>query len=95
MELFADGKSLGKDNSNWGIADTFLVPGDTRVISVAGQHFGGAFGVIGSLSNGLVTNGAGNAAVFCLPDGIPRISMTSSGHLQMWLEIMATILGKL
>lgn len=58
MELFADGKSLGKDNSNWGIADTFLVPGDTRVISVAGQHFGGAFGVIGSLSNGLVTNGS-------------------------------------
>ena len=56
MEMFADGRSLGKDNGNWGIAVTYSVPGDTRVISVAGQDWAVPFGVLGSFSNGLVTN---------------------------------------
>ena len=56
MEMFADAKSLGKDNGNWQIADTFLVPGNSRVISVAGKDAGSEFGILGSFSNGLVTN---------------------------------------
>ena len=55
MEMFADGQSLGKDN-NWGNPTTYLVPGNTRVLSVAGQDVGGNFGILGSTSNGLVTD---------------------------------------
>ena len=56
MEMFADGQSLGTDN-NWGNPTTYLVPGNTRVLSVAGKdHGGGHFGILGSTSNGQVTN---------------------------------------
>ena len=57
MEMFADGQSLGKD-SNWGDPTTYLVPGDTRVICVIGRNDpgGSPFGILGSTSNGLLTN---------------------------------------
>ena len=56
MEMFADGQSLGTD-SNWGNPTTYLVPGNTRVLSVAGEDYGdGYFGILGSTSNGQVTN---------------------------------------
>ena len=55
MEMFADGQSLGTD-SNWGNATTYLVPGNTRVLSVAGKDLGENFGILGSMSNGLVTD---------------------------------------
>ena len=56
MEMFADGQSLGTD-SNWVNPTTYHVPGNTRVLSVAGEDYGGAFrGILGSTSNGQVTN---------------------------------------
>lgn len=55
MEIFADAVSLGS-NDNWQIATTFHMPGDTRVISVKGKDWGSQFGILGSFSNGLVTN---------------------------------------
>ena len=56
MEMFADGQSLGKD-SDWKKPTTYLVPGNTRVLSVAGKNTaGGFFGIIGSTSHGLVTD---------------------------------------
>ena len=55
MEMFADGQSLGTD-SNWVNPTTYHVPGNTRVLSVAGQDYGVAFGILGSISNGQVTN---------------------------------------
>ena len=53
--MFADGRSLGQDK-NWRFASTFQIPGDTRVISVRGENSEGPYGVLGSFSNGLVTN---------------------------------------
>ena len=55
MEMFADGQSLGKD-SDWTNPTTYLVPGNTRVLSVAGEDYGGTRGILGSTSNGQVTN---------------------------------------
>ena len=56
MEMFADGQSLGTD-SNWENPTTYHVPGHTRVLSVAGEDYGGGhLGILGSTSNGLVTN---------------------------------------
>ena len=56
MEIFADGQSLGTD-SNWEKPTTYRVPGNTRVLSVAGEDYGGGyFGILGSISNGQVTN---------------------------------------
>ena len=56
MEMFADGQSLGMD-SNWTNPTTYLVPGNTRVLSVAGEDYGGGYlGILGSTSNGQVTN---------------------------------------
>ena len=55
MEMFADGQSLGTD-SNWANPTTYLVPGNTRVLSVAGESIGGPLGILGSTSNGQVTN---------------------------------------
>ena len=55
MKMFADGKSLGKD-SDWTKPTTYLVPANTRVLSVAGKDTGSQFGIIGSTSHGLVTD---------------------------------------
>ena len=56
MEMFADGQSLGTD-SNWVNPTTYHVPGNTRVLSVAGEDYGGGYlGILGSTSNGQVTN---------------------------------------
>ena len=55
MEMFADGVSLGKDD-NWRSSTEYIIPGNTRVISVLGIDKGGQFGILGSFSNGMVTN---------------------------------------
>ena len=55
-EIFADSQSLGTD-TDWSNPTTYLVPGNTRVLSVAGKdHGGGYLGILGSTSNGQVTN---------------------------------------
>lgn len=54
--MFADGTSLGKDNENWIRATVFAIPGNTRVISVMAKAYGFQRGLLGSFSNGLVTN---------------------------------------
>ena len=56
MELFADGVSLGKDNDWWGTATDFVIPGNTKVIAVAAKNTHFPPGILGSFSNGLVTN---------------------------------------
>lgn len=56
MEMFADGKSLGKDNENWIRPTEFIIPGNTRVISVKAKPVRFQHGILGSFSNGLVTN---------------------------------------
>ena len=61
MEMFADGRSLGK-HKNYRVARTFLIPGNTRVISVFAENTGGKFGIRGSFSNGLVTNKSWNCS---------------------------------
>ena len=55
MEMFADGQSLGTD-SDWSKPTTYFVPGNTRVLSEAGKDYGGYLGILGSTSNGQVTN---------------------------------------
>ena len=55
MEMFADGVSLGKDN-DWQSSTDYVIPGNTRVISVAGIDKGRQYGILGSFSNGMVTN---------------------------------------
>ena len=59
MEMFADNTSLGDDNDNWEDPFTYKVPADTRVISVIGRNRqdGSPYaGILGSTSNGLLTN---------------------------------------
>ena len=57
MELFADGISLGKDNGRWRAATDFVIPGNTKVIAVEATNLGfPPPGILGSSSNGLVTN---------------------------------------
>ena len=53
--MFADGVSLGKDN-NWRTSREYVIPGNTKVISVSGIDKGDNFGMLGSLSNGMITN---------------------------------------
>ena len=53
--MFADGVSLGKDN-NWRSSTKYVIPGNTIVISVEGIDKGYQFGILGSFSNGMVTN---------------------------------------
>ena len=55
MEMFADGVRLGKDN-NWRLSTEYVIPGNTRVISVSGKDNGYDYGILGSLSNGMITN---------------------------------------
>ena len=55
MEMFADGVSLGRDN-NWQKSTKYVIPGNTRVISVSGADKHSEFGILGSLSNGMITN---------------------------------------
>ena len=55
MEIFADGVSLGRDN-NWFSPTNYVIPVDTRVISVEGIDKRGFFGILGSFSNGMITN---------------------------------------
>ena len=54
MEMFADGKNLGRHNGRE--PKHFVVPGNTRVISVKAETLGHHPGILGSFSNGLVTN---------------------------------------
>ena len=54
MEMFADGQSLGTDG-DYANLTTYLVPGNTRVLSVAGKDYGGYLGILGSTSNGQIT----------------------------------------
>ena len=56
MELFADGISLGKDNGWWRTATDFVIPGNTKVIAIAATNLRFPPGILGSSSNGLVTN---------------------------------------
>ena len=53
--MFADGVSLGKDNK-WDSSKEYIIPRNTRVISVSGINKDGQFGILGSFSNGMVTN---------------------------------------
>ena len=55
MEMFADGVILGTDD-DWTSSTEYVIPGNTRVISVSGIDSGLQFGILGSLSNGMVTN---------------------------------------
>ena len=55
MEMFADGVSLGKDD-DWKSSTDYVIPGNTRVISVSGIDKGYQYGILGSFSNGMVTN---------------------------------------
>ena len=57
MELFADDASLGNDNNDWHVSFTYgNIPGNARVLSVVGTDVGGGFGILGSTTNGLLTN---------------------------------------
>lgn len=53
--MFADGVSLGQDN-DWTSPTEYVIPGNTRVISVSGIDKGLQCGILGSFSNGMVTN---------------------------------------
>lgn len=56
MELFADGISLGKDNGQKNTATDFIIPANTKIIAVEAKNFHFRPGILGSLSNGLVTD---------------------------------------
>ena len=66
MEMFADGVSLGKDD-DWRSSTNYVMPGNTRVIPVHGIDKGGVFGILGSFSNGLITNASWKCDNFKYP----------------------------
>ena len=59
MEMFADNTIIKHQNDNdWTIPSIYQIPGDTKVLSVIGTNvpYGSPFGILGSTSNGLLTN---------------------------------------
>ena len=59
MEMFADNTTIEHQNDNdWTIPSIYQIPGDTKVLSVIGTNApdGSPFGILGSTSNGLLTN---------------------------------------
>ncbi|XP_078352806.1 uncharacterized protein LOC144637620 [Oculina patagonica] len=56
MEMFADGRSLGRDNEDCRRPTYFIIPGNTRLISIKAKPSKFQGGILGSFSNGLVTN---------------------------------------
>ena len=60
MEMFADNTTIEHQNDNdWTIASIYQIPGDTKVLSLIGTNDpdGNKYGILGSTSNGLLTNG--------------------------------------
>ena len=60
MEMFADNTRIQhKNDQNWRKNSIYQVPGDTRVLSVIGRNVPdekNLHGILGSTSNGLLTN---------------------------------------
>ena len=57
MKMFADDRRMEhKNDHNWRVPSIYQIPSDTRVISVEGTDTGFLFGILGSTSNGLLTN---------------------------------------
>ena len=59
MEMFADNTIIKLQNDNdWTIPSIYKIPGDTKVLSVIGTNApdGSPYGILGSTSNGLLTN---------------------------------------
>ena len=58
--MFADNTTIAHQNdNNWRIPSIYQIPGDTKVLSVIGTNDpgGNKYGILGSTSNGLLTNG--------------------------------------
>ena len=59
MEMYADITTIEHQNDNdWSIPSIYQIPGDAKVLSVIGTNApdGSPFGILGSTSNGLLTN---------------------------------------
>ena len=56
MYVYADGKYIGTDDNGWTTPSTFMIPCNFKVIAIKGWDTGGPAGIIGSFSNGLVTD---------------------------------------
>ena len=56
MKVFFGNLSYGDDNGNWKIPNKYVISSDSKVISIEGIDHGGAEGILGSFSNGLLTN---------------------------------------
>ena len=57
MKMFADETRIEHNNDHkWRVASIYQIPSDTQVISVEGTDAGMMFGILGSTSNGLLTN---------------------------------------
>ena len=54
--IYADGKNLGEDNAHWYTASQFTFPQGTRVIGIHGIDVGGVAALMGSFSNGMLTD---------------------------------------
>ena len=67
MEMFIDGKSLGEHHCDWKKIKQFLIPRFTKVVSIKGMSASLDSGILGSLSNGLVTNESWKCSLHWFP----------------------------
>lgn len=56
MVVYADGVQVGKDNGKWFMSNIYKFPATTKVVAIEGINVGGPAGIIGSFSNGMVTD---------------------------------------
>lgn len=58
IEVYADGIKVAEDNGKWETTQVVTFPITTKVIAIKGINLypGSPYGIIGSFSNGLVTN---------------------------------------
>ena len=54
--LYVDGKQTGRNNNDWTKSDSYTFPSHTKVLAVYIKNTGGPGGLLGSLSNGIVTD---------------------------------------
>ena len=54
--MYGDGVKIGEGNGQWFNSQVYTFPGNTKVIAIEGVNGGGPAGIVGSFSNGLVTD---------------------------------------
>ena len=68
--VFADGRPLVRDNAtynNWTVATKIIIPSGTKVVAIHAKDHGGVAAILGSFSNGQVTDATWKCHLYPVP----------------------------